>query len=141
LKAHTDYLLSQIRSITPLASKTFVAPAQRSATGVLPVAPYVVIYPAEGTDTQERVTGPRSTQHPSFTLHIVGSSYDNASTVAALIKTKFVVNGVGVQAVVAGERCRNMRYSSPQPIQVDYDLTPPLVFATAEIMWDSEPTL
>jgi len=138
VKKHTDYLLAQIRSIAPLASKTFVAPSQRDALGKLPVAPYVVVYPAEGTDTRERFTGPAVTQHPSFTLHIVGSSYDNAATVAALIKAKFVAAGVGIQAVVEGEHSYGMSYSSPQPVQVDYDVSPALVYATAEITWHAE---
>lgn len=138
MKQHTDLVLARIRSIPPLASKAFVAPSQRDAAGKLPVAPYVVVYPAEGTDTRDRFTGPAITQHPSFTLHIVGSSYDNAATVAALIKAKFVAGGVGVQAVVDGETSRAMRYESPQPIQVDYDISPPLVYATAEISWDAD---
>jgi len=139
MKKHTDYLLAQLRSIVPLTSKTFVAPAQRDAAGVLPKAPYVVVYPSEGVDSSDRLTGPVVSQHPSFTLHIVGSSYDNAATVAALIKAKFVLNGVGVEAVIAGENSYGMSYSSPQPIQVDYDISPPLVYATAEISWDSDP--
>jgi len=138
-KAHTDLLLARIRSIPALASKTFVAPAQRDAAGKLPVAPYIVVYPSEGVDTRDRFTGPTTTQHPSFTLHIVGSSYDNCATVAALIKAKFVVNGVGIQADVPGERGRGMVFEPPQPIQVDYDITPALVYATADISWLSEP--
>lgn len=138
MKKHTEYLLAQLRSIPALATKTFTAPSQRDAAGKLPVAPYVVVYPSEGTDTRERFTGPAATQHPSFTLHIVGSSYDNAATVAALIKAKFVVRGVPIQATVVGEKSRNMAYSSPQPIQVDYDVTPALVYAVAEISWDAD---
>jgi len=139
VKQHTDYLLAQLRSIVPLAEKTFVAPGQRDAAGKLPSTPYVVVYPSEGTDSADRFTGPKLTQHPDFTLHIVGADYDNTVKVAALIKGKFVVNGVGVQPLVTNERSRNLRYSSPQPIQVDYDSHPALVFAVAEISWDAEP--
>jgi hypothetical protein len=139
VKAHTDLVLARIQSIPAVASKTFAAVAPRDSTGKLPVAPYVVLYPSEGTDTRERFTGPAVTQHPRFTLHIVGSSYDNAATVAALIKAKFVTGGVGIQADIVGENAYGMAYESPQPIQVDNDLTPPLIYATAEISWSAEP--
>ena len=138
MKQHTNLVAARVREITALASKTFVAPAQRGTDGKLPIAPYVVIYPAEGTDTASRLTGPVLSLHPRFTLHIVGSSYDNAATVAALVKAKFVVNGVGVQAVITGENPSGMAYESPQPIQVDYDVTPALVYAVAEIFWNTD---
>lgn len=139
MRHHTnDVVLPRIRSIPALAAKTFVAPSQRDAAGKLPVPPYVVIYPSEGIDTQERMTGPKTGQHPRYTLHIVGSSYDNAATVAELIKAKFVVNGVGIQADIEGEHSYGMTYESPQPIQVDYDMSPALVYATAEISWVAE---
>lgn len=138
MKVHTQLVVDRIRSVPALASKTFLAPAQRDAAGKLPVAPYVVIYPSEGVDTQERLSGPRGVQHPRFTLHIVGSSYDNTATVAALIKAKFVVNGVGVEADIGGEHSYAMSYGSPQPVQVDYDLNPALVYVVAEISWTAE---
>ena len=140
MKQHTDYVAGKIREVAYLASKTFVAPGQRDAAGKLPAAPYVVIYPAEGTDTADRFVGPRITQHPRFTIHIVGDDYDGVAEAAAAIKVKFVVGGVGVQPVVSGERSRNVAFESPQPIQVDYDRNPALVYATAEISWDADPT-
>jgi hypothetical protein len=141
MRHHTNLVvLPRIRSIPALANKTFVAPSQRDTAGKLPVPPYVVIYPSDGVDTRERLTGPQTAQHPRYTLHIVGSSYDNAATVAELIKAKFVVNGVGIQADVEGEHSYGMTYGSPQPIQVDYDTSPALVYATAEISWDADPT-
>jgi hypothetical protein len=140
VKIHSDLVLARFRSVVPLASKTFVAPAQRSAAGVLPVPPYAVIYPAAGTDSSDRLAGPLVDQHPRFTAHIVGSSYDVCDAVLALVKAKFIVNGVGIEAVIAGEKSSGMFFNSPQPIQVDYDISPPLVYATVELGWNSSPT-
>lgn len=140
MKVHADLVLARFRSVTQLASKTFVAPAQRSAAGALHVPPYAVLYPAAGADSSDRHTGPLVDQHPRFTAHIVGSSYDVCDTVLALVKAKFIVNGVGIQAVIAGEKSSGMFFESPQPIVVDYDITPPLVYATVELGWDSHPT-
>lgn len=140
MKIHSDLVLARFRAVVPLASKAFVAPAQRSATGVLPVPPYAVIYPAAGTDSSDRHTGPLVDQHPRFTAHIVGSSYEVCDAVLALVKAKFIVNGVGIEAVIAGESGSGMFFESPQPIVVDYNLSPPLVYATVELGWDSHPT-
>ncbi len=108
--------------------------------GALPAAPYVVIHPSDGEDSQERLTGPRGTQHPDFTFHIVGSSYDNAQTVTELIKGKFVVSGFGVFLTVAGEYTTRCRWAMPTPTQVDNSLTPPLIYNVAELGFDSTPT-
>ena len=139
MNVHTDLVVARFRSVPALATKTFVAPAQRDAAGKLPVPPYAVIYPAEGSDTSDRLTGPLVDRHPRFTVHLVGASYDVCAAALALVKAKFVVNGVGVEAVVDGEISSGMFFESPQPIQVDYDLTPPLVYATVDIGWDSSP--
>jgi hypothetical protein len=139
--AQTNAVVALVQSVPALASKTFVLVAPRDSTGKLPVPPYAVVQPHDGTETQERVTGPRSTMHPRYVIHFVGSSYSNAQTVLEAVKPRFVVNGFGVKVAVAGETSKRLHWSSPMGVQVDNDETPPLIFATAEIMWDSEPTL
>lgn len=137
---HTAAVVTAIKTITALATKTYEVVAPRDAQGKLPAAPYVVVYPADGDDSQERVTGPRLTRHPAFTLHIVGSSYSNAQTVTEFVKGKFVMNGRGVKLTVTGETTKPCHWSVPIPTQVDNSLTPPLIYNVAELSFDSDPT-
>jgi hypothetical protein len=136
---HTTAVKTAIQTVTGLASKTFVSVAPRTA-GVLPAAPYVVIHPSDGDDSQERLTGPRREYHPAFTLHVVGASYDNAQTVTELIKAKFVVSGLGVYLTVSGETTERCVWSVPIPTQVDNSLTPPLIYNVVELAFDSYPS-
>jgi hypothetical protein len=136
---HTLAVEARARTVPALTTKTFISVATRT-NGVLPVAPYVVIHPSDGEDTQERVSGPRVGQHPAFTFHIVGTSYSNCQQVTELLKAKFIVAGVAIQVNVAGERGRSLRWSSPQTTQVDNDITPPLIYNVVEVSWISEPT-
>jgi hypothetical protein len=139
-KAQTDAVVSRTQEIVALASKTFKLVAPRDAQGKLPTAPYVVCQPSDGTSTQERLTGGRSTAHPRYVFHTVGTSYDNAQTVMELVKAKFIdTNGFGIPLTVVGESCRNMRWESVTGVQVDDDVTPPLIYATSELIWDAEP--
>ena len=136
---HTDAVEARAITVPALATKTFVSIAKRDAAGELPVAPYLVIHPADGEDSQERVSGPRSAQNPAFTFHVVGTSYSNCQQVTELLKAKFFTAGVPIQINVTGERGRAMRWSSPQPTQVDNDMTPPLIYNVVEVSWISEP--
>jgi len=136
---HTDAVEARAKTVVPLTTKTFVSVAPRDADGKLPVAPYLVIHPADGVDSQERVSGPRVAQHPMFTFHIVGSSYRNCQEVTELLKAKFFTAGVPTQINVTGERGRALRWSSPQPTQVDNDIKPPLIYNVVEVGWISEP--
>ena len=139
--AQTNAVVARSQSIVPLASKSFKLVAPRDSAGKLPVAPYAVWQPSDGTSTQERFTGGKSTMHPRYVLHVVGSSYDNAQTVMELVKAAFIdARGFGIPLVVAGETCQNLRWESVQGVQKDDDVTPPLIYATAEITWDAEPT-
>lgn len=141
MKKDTDAVVARFQSVSQLAAKTFVARAPRASDGSLPAAPYVVIYPSDGTDTQERLTGPRSTRHPRYTAHIVGSTYDNCQKALELAKVKFIAaNGFSIPIVTAGDVTRNLSWSTPQPLQVDDDTAiAPLIYATVEIGWDAEP--
>lgn len=136
---HTSAVLAKIREIPALASKTYAAIVPKDARGALPARPFVVVYPADGIDTQERFTGPRSTQHPRFTLHIVGSSYDNVATVTALVKAKFVVGGFGFAPAVEGEYTYGLRWDTPVPVQVDTDVVPPVPYQVIELGFNADP--
>ena len=139
--AQTNAVSTRIKTIPALASKTFELVAPRDSTGKLPTAPYVVVQPSDGTNTQGRWTGPRATSHPHFVIHVVGSSYSNAQTVYELVKDKFIdpTTKFGIPVVVAGEDCKNVAWDSPQPVQVDNDVTPAVIYATGELTWDAEP--
>jgi hypothetical protein len=136
---HTNAVKARAETVPALTTKTFISVATRT-DGVLPVAPYLVIHPSDGEDTQSRVSGPRVGQHPAYTFHIVGTSYTNCQQVTELLKAKFLTAGVPIQIDVTGERGRNMRWSAPQPTQVDDDITPPLIYNVVEVEWISEPT-
>lgn len=139
--AQTAAVTARIKTITALASKTFELVAPRDGSGKLPTAPYVVVQPSDGTNTQDRMSGPRRVSHPRFVLHIVGSSYTNAQTVYELVRDKFIdpVTHFGIPVSVAGESCKNLTWSSVQPVQVDNDVTPPVIYASGELSWDAEP--
>ena len=138
--AQTAAVVTRIQEIPALASKTFKLVAPRNSSGALPTAPYVVVQPSDGTDTQERMTGGRSTRHPRFVFHAVGASYDNAQHVIELVKAKFIdPAGFGIPPTVTGETCRNLRWESAGPVQVDTDVTPPVIYATGELTWDADP--
>jgi hypothetical protein len=139
MRQHTAAVAAVIRSIPALASKTYVGAAPKDGAGKLPAAPLVVIYAADGIDTQERYTGPRATQHPRFTLHIVGSSHDNTQTIASAVKAKFVVNGFGVAPAVEGERTSDLVWESPLPVQYDTDVVPPVPYQVVELQFDAWP--
>lgn len=139
MKQHTDWVKAQLQSIPALAAKTFVLDARKDGAGDFPKAPFVVIHPVDGIDTDERYTGPALTQHPRFTLHIVGSSYDNVAVVAALVKPLFTVDGLGVIPVIPDERPRRVWWHSPLPIQLDRDVTPPIPYQVVEIGFTSDP--
>jgi hypothetical protein len=137
--AQTNAVVARTQTLAPLASKTFKLVAPRDSTGKLPVAPYAVWQPSDGTSTQERFTGGKSTMHPRYVLHVVGSSYDNAQVALELVRSKFIdAGGFGIPLEVAGESCRNLRWEGVS-VLVDNDVTPPLIYATAEVTWDSEP--
>lgn len=139
--AQTNAVVARIQSVPALASKTFKLVAPRDAQGKLPAAPYVVVQPSDGTSSQERLTGGRSTAHPRYVIHCVGSSYDNAQTVFELVKAQFVtVTGFGLPLVVPGEMARNTHFESSLPVQVDNDVTPPIIYATGELTWDADPS-
>jgi hypothetical protein len=138
--AHTTVVVNRIKTIPALATKTYELTAPRDAQGKLPIAPYVVVQPDDGTDSQMRFTGGRTRRNLRVVLHIAGSSYTNAQTVTELVKPLFITaGGFGIQINVTGEAGKNLRWSA-QPTQKDDDVTPPLIFNTVELLWESEPS-
>ncbi|GAB3125925.1 hypothetical protein [Glaciibacter psychrotolerans] len=137
MQQHTTAIESLAKTAPAFASKTFVLVA-RDPVGKIPTTPYLVIYPADGADTQERNTGSNSTQHPRFTLHVVGSSYGQVATAVKQLKDRFVINGFGVEMSVPGEQSGKLWFESPLPIQVDNDINPGLAYQVLEIGWSAD---
>jgi len=134
-RVHTADVQARIESVALLASKTFVT----LVTGSTVSAPYVVIHPANGTDTQSRLTGPRLTQHPSWTLHLVGTSAEQVGWMLEQVKAKFITNGFGIRPTIAGENPGPYEWSQPIPIQYDSDVSPALIYAVVELDFYTEP--
>lgn len=139
--AHTDAVVTRIRTIPALTEKTFLLVAPRNADGqVTAVPPYCVVQPGDDEDERTRLGAGRTEHTPRIILHIVGSSYANSQTVTELVKALFVTStGAGIQIHVTGEKGRNLRWA-PQPTQVDNDVVPPLIYTTVELTWQSERT-
>lgn len=136
---HTNAVKALARTVPAFASKTFVTVASRDAAGKLPKSPYLVIHAADGSDKQGRFTGPRADQNPSFTLHVVGDDYDQVASVTALLKAKFIPGGFGHVFTIPGEHCFPVWWDSPIAIQIDNDISPPLVYQVIELGFRSEP--
>lgn len=136
---HTTPVENRVKMVPALASKTHVGQVPKTSAGALVARPYAVIYPADGIDTQDRLTGGRRVQHPRFMIHIVGDTYRSVATVVADLKALFVRDGFAIPIEVDGERTRNQLWSSPEPIQWDKDTTPPVAYQVIELSFDSEP--
>lgn len=135
MRSHTAWLKARIESVTALASSTFVTVAPANTP-----LPYVLIHPMDGADVADRFTGPRSVQNPRFVIHSVGSTYEQCAWAAEKVKAVLVVAGLGVIPTITGELPRRVWYSVPQPVQTDDDVTPPLIYHTAECGFESTPT-
>ncbi len=120
---------------TALVGHTFVT---RTPDGVQ-ARPYALVHPAVGNDEASRFTGPLTTQHPEFTLHLIGASAAAAQTLLDLVKTKLVVNGFAVAPTVSGRRNSRAWWRSALPIQTDDSVTPWIPYAVVEYGWASDP--
>jgi len=74
-------------------------------------------------------------------LHVVGETYDHAQGVLEDVKELFIdpVSRFPYPINVAGELARNIVWDGVLPVQVDNDVTPPIIYATAELSWDADP--
>jgi len=140
VKIHTSAVETIAKTVPALALKTFVGRGHKNADGSLVTPPLLVIYPADGIDSQERLTGPSSTQHPRFTLHIAGTSYSQVAEVTGLLKAKFIaVDGYGIPPVIAGWVTSDVSWNAPIPIQEDTDVTPSVLYQVIELSFDADP--
>jgi hypothetical protein len=140
VKVHTDPVVARIRAIPDLASRTHLARAPKDVNGNLPATPLAIVYPADGTDTVERLAGPARHQHPRFTLHLVGSSYNNVAAITQAVKAQFIdADGWAIPLEAPGWMISNLTWSSPIPIQVDTDTTPPVFYQVIELGFDADP--
>jgi len=133
-KKHADALVAKTKEIPAFASKTYLTVAERGVT-----APYIVWHPANGANSQERVTGPRVTKHPRFTGHIVGSTAEQVLVLMDLLEAKLFPGGRGVTLDVAGERAMPLWFESPIPVQVQTDPQPTVIYGVVEVGWRSDP--
>lgn len=135
--ADTNAVKALIQSVGNLSTATYVTLVPQ---GVNPGLPYVIIHPAEGTDDTDRVTGPKITTHPEFTLHVVGATAESVQTVVGLLKPLFIQNGRGIPVTVSGRSNKPPYWRVPLPLQTDRDVTPWLVYAIVELGWTSDPS-
>jgi hypothetical protein len=132
--AHVKALKEKLAEVSQFAGKVFTTEAPHGTA-----APYVVVHPTPGTNTQERVTGPRVSKHPSFTLHIVGKSGDAVQILADEVEELLFPNGRGIRIDVPGERGKPLWFAQPIPIQARDDPQPTIVYAVIETGWQSDP--
>lgn len=138
--ADTQAVTAIIQTVPALATATYVTTAPKPvAPAVALPLPYCLVHPSEGIPEATRFTGPPITEHPEYTLHIVGGSANQVQVVTGLIKAKFLVNGFIVPPTVAGRRNKSGYWRSPMPIQTDSDVTPALIFQVIEFGWTSDP--
>lgn len=137
MRIHTQAVKARIETLPDLQGRVFVGSA-RKADGKLQTPPYVIIHPADGIDDTDRLNGPRTIQHPRFTLHLVGSSADHAQRLAEAIKPLFVMDGRAMQVDVDGERGSGLFWHSPTPVQWDFDV-PDRHYQPIELGFTSEP--
>lgn len=133
-RKHTQALVTRIKTVSAFASKTW--------SSVVPdgtVKPYCVVHPAQGTNTQERLTAPSTTKHPRFTLHVVGETADQVQLLMDLLEAAVFPNGKGA-VTVANESVKNFWYASPLPIQVLTDPLPEVIYGVVECGWTADPS-
>lgn len=139
-RRHTLAVQAIIKTDPAVATKTYIAEAPKDGNGKLPAAPFVVIYPGNGTDSTDRLSGPHVRQSPFFTLHVVGTSWDNTLQLTERIKGLFVVDGWGVPPTIPGELTSDLSWSEPIPIQIDRDVTPAVPYQVVELSFTAEPS-
>lgn len=134
-KKHADALKAKTQEIPAFATKTFLTIAPHDTP-----KPYIVWHAANGTNLQDRVTGPRSTKNPAFTGHVVGETAEQVLVLLDLLEAKLFPGGRGVVLNVVGERAKPLLYSCPIPVQVQTDPQPTVVYGVVEVSWLSQPT-
>ena len=135
--ADTDAVVALLESVPVLASRVAVAVWAANKPPADP--PWVIVHPAEGNDSTDRLAAPEGITHPSFTLHIVGSQASQAQTITGLVKAKFVDGrGSFVPPTVAGRLNQGGWWRAPLPLQIDSTVVPAFVYQVIELGWSSE---
>lgn len=138
--ADIQFVLALVQSVPALASSTYITMAPKQPAGQPPLTyPYALIHPTGGTDTQGRATGPATTEHPEFTIHLAGESAEQCQALVDLLKAKVIVGGFGVIPNISGRSNKHMFWRMPIPIQTNTDVSPPICYAVVEVGWLSEP--
>ena len=139
-QANTVFVQGLVQRVAALATSTYVTKLPKPASGQPAHSlPYALIHPSDGTDEATRATGPATTEHPEYTVHLVGSSAEQCQILADLLKAEVKPNGSGVIPEIEGRTCGHLYWRNPIPIQTDTDVTPPICFYVAEIGWRSDP--
>lgn len=137
MKQDTDAVKSALSAVAALAGKVFVSFTTPVGTKI--PAPYVLIHPAAGIDSADRLTGPPVVTNPQFTLHVVGANADSTQIVADNIKAALTADGLIVPPAVTGRVNSRGYFRCPLPIQVSDVVDPPMAYAVVEFGWTSEP--
>ena len=137
MKADTDALKAVLSAIPGLSGKVFVAFTTPVGTNI--TAPYVLVFPAGGTNTADRLTGPTQVRNPAFTLHVVGANADSTQIVFDNISAAFTADAFVTPPTVTGRRNSAGYFRCPLPIQVSDTADPPMAYAVIELGWTSEP--
>lgn len=128
---------SLVQQVPTLSEATYISNVPRAADGTPLIAlPYAILHPIGGTPTAGRETGPAVTEHPSFTLHLVGVNAENALALTDLLRPLLTPETI---PVVDGRRNTRIWWREPLPLQEDTDVKPPLIFAIVEFGWRSDP--
>ena len=140
-EAQADAVIERAKTSPRLGDRVWALVAPRDAANKLPVPPYAVVQPHDGTDSQDRFSGPRATSHPRAVIHVVGSTFANCQKTVDELKSLFInpTTRFPIPLEVPGETCRNLTWAVPVPVQKDDDLTPALIYATVEVAWDADP--
>ncbi|AGW41739.1 O-succinylbenzoate synthase [Leifsonia xyli subsp. cynodontis DSM 46306] len=127
-----------VEQVPILTGATFIskAPEDPANPDRMQPLPYALMHPIGGTPTAERETGPAVTEHPSITLHLVGSSAEQVIALTDLLRPVLTPETV---PVVAGRLNGRVWWREPLPVQEDTDVSPSLIYAVIEFGWRSDP--
>lgn len=136
MKIHTDEVKARAATVAP----AFVVVANKTG-GTLPGVPRIMIHPANGIDTVERLAGPAGHQHPRYTIHAVDISYNNVAGLMEELKAQFIDSqGRALPFDIPGWLVQDVKWAEPQPVQVDTDTSSPqLLYGVAELSFDADP--
>ena len=137
----TAALKALIETIPALETATFVGEAKYpppNDTAKVPT-PYVVLFPADGVNSTESLTGPKVVENPDFTGWVVGDSAEQAGVVLNLLRQLLYPGGLGVRVTVAGRANDRLWFESPVGLQRDTSVTPPLQYHVFRTGWRSQP--